>query len=240
MTADPDRFCREVEDYLCRKNDGHLIRIVGPAFELVTGWARQGIPLKIVCQGVDRCFERYYAKGPRRRPVRIEFCDADVLDAFDAWRRALGLTRDALGTSTVTEPVAEEPARSRVGLPAHVERVIAALESYRSRADRVQPLDDAVERAIAELHAARETSPSLRGAARAAFQERLDAIDRGLMALARQSIDPQALAGLAREAELELRPFRDRMSPDAYARSLEACIERLVCDHVQLPRVAFV
>jgi hypothetical protein len=36
---DPGRYCRDIETYLCRKNDGHLIRIVGPAFELVTGWA---------------------------------------------------------------------------------------------------------------------------------------------------------------------------------------------------------
>ena len=43
-------------------------------------------------RGIDRYFERYYAKGPRRRPVRVEFCEADVLDVFDEWRRALGIT----------------------------------------------------------------------------------------------------------------------------------------------------
>ena len=35
---DPGALCRAVESYLCRKNDGHLIRIVGPAFEMVCGW----------------------------------------------------------------------------------------------------------------------------------------------------------------------------------------------------------
>ena len=28
-------YCREIESYLCKKNEGHLIRIVGPAFEMV-------------------------------------------------------------------------------------------------------------------------------------------------------------------------------------------------------------
>ena len=44
---DPDdasEYCRQVEAYLCRKNDGHLIRIVGPAFEQVCGWAARGVP----------------------------------------------------------------------------------------------------------------------------------------------------------------------------------------------------
>jgi hypothetical protein len=86
-----DDYCREIEAYLCRKNDGHLIRIVGPSFDRVRGWASLGVPFKVVCHGIDRYFERYYAKGARRRPVQIDFCEADVLDAFDAWRRAVGL-----------------------------------------------------------------------------------------------------------------------------------------------------
>ena len=90
-----DDFCRQLEAYLCRKNDGHLIRIVGPAFEQVCGWAERGIPLTLAMRGVDRYFERYYSKGPKRRPVRIEFCEADVLDAFDEWRRAVGVAATA-------------------------------------------------------------------------------------------------------------------------------------------------
>ena len=57
---------RDVEAYLCRKNDGHLIRIVGPSFETVKGWAEQGIPLKIALRGIDRCCERAQARGGRR------------------------------------------------------------------------------------------------------------------------------------------------------------------------------
>src|SRR4051812_30922397 len=84
-------YCREIEAHLCRKNDGHLIRVTGPSFDLVSGWAANGIPLKVAFRGIDRYFERYYRAGPRRRPVRIDFCDADVLDVFDEWRRAVGL-----------------------------------------------------------------------------------------------------------------------------------------------------
>ena len=70
----PAEYCRQVEAYLCRKNEGHLVRIVGPAFEQVCGWAVRGIPIKVAYRGIDRCVERYHAKGPRRRPVRVEFC----------------------------------------------------------------------------------------------------------------------------------------------------------------------
>ena len=45
-------------------------------------------------QGIDRYVDR--ARTPEGRagaPIRIEFCEADVLDAFDAWRRAVGVHR---------------------------------------------------------------------------------------------------------------------------------------------------
>src|SRR5207244_11633728 len=91
LRLQPADYCRDIETYLCRKNDGHLIRVVGPSFELVARWAADGVPLKIAFQGIDRYFERYYRRGPRRRPVKIDFCEADVLDAFDEWRRAVGI-----------------------------------------------------------------------------------------------------------------------------------------------------
>ena len=66
-------------------------QIVGPSFTRVCSWAEQGIPFKIACQGIDAYFVGYYAKGVRRRPAQIDFCENDILDAFDAWRRAVGV-----------------------------------------------------------------------------------------------------------------------------------------------------
>jgi hypothetical protein len=58
-----DEYCREIEAYLCRKNDGHLIRIVGPSFERVRGWSAQGIPLKVACQGHRRLLREVLREG---------------------------------------------------------------------------------------------------------------------------------------------------------------------------------
>src|SRR5688572_4566883 len=122
-------YCRELEAYLCRKNGGHLVRIVGPAFETVRGWAEQGVPLKIAFRGIDRCVERAQARGGRRRPMRIEFCAADVLAAFDEWRRALGVS-----ASQVSEAAeVDELAGARKGsLATHIERSVTRLLAVRS------------------------------------------------------------------------------------------------------------
>jgi hypothetical protein len=232
QTAD---YCREIETYLCRKNDGHLIRVVGPSFEKVSSWAVQGIPLKVAYAGIDRYFERYYRQGRRRRPVRIDFCEADVLDAFDDWRRALGLTAEAVAPRGDTEPAA----RPSSSLPAHLERVMARLTTARATG-RIGPAFDAlIDRTAQELDASRGAGRGVRGDPRQAMLRRLTSLDDELMALAQAELDAGALERLSAEAESELASYRDRMAPEAFARARDAALRRLVREHCGLPVVTY-
>lgn len=227
--AETDRFCREVEAYLCRKNDGHLIRIVGPAFELVSSWAAHGIPLKVAYRGVDRYVERYYAKGPRRRPVRIEFCEADVLDAFDEWRRAVGI-----GSVDLPEPVR----RQRITLSQHLERVIGRLTTRRG-AGVPAAMDQALDDMVRELDAHRAQAKSARGEARAHLLQRLEDLDRTLTEAARAGADPQIFSEIENDADGELAAFRDRMSAVAYETARSTARDRLLRERLGLPTLSF-
>jgi hypothetical protein len=221
-------YCRQVEAYLCRKNDGHLIRIVGPAFEQVCGWAARGVPLTVTMRGIDRYFDRYYAKGPRRRPIRIEFCEADVFDVFDEWRRALGIT--------VSEPE-ETSDRRQESLPAHLERVIARLTALRAGEDR--SLDVALDEIVHEIDAARGSARNLRGEARQTLLARLRDLDRALLDAVHAQCDAQLRNELVAEADADLAPFRGRMTPEAYEQSQRAEVDRLLRDRRKLPVIAF-
>ena len=231
--ADLGAYCRAVENYLCRRNDGHLVRVVGPAFDCVAGWAAKGVPLRVACRGIDRCVDRFAAKQQRRRPVRIEFCDADVLDVFDEWRRAVLLpaaSPDAPGDEG-------EPGRRHASLAAHLDRVVARLTALRGSAGA--NLGDLVDPLVAELDAARAGAKGSRGEARQRLLGRLQALDTQLLAAARERLDDAALRELATDADAELAPFRDRMPPEAYGRARQACIDRLVRDRFSLPVVSF-
>ncbi len=225
---DPAEYCRQIETYLCRKNEGHLIRIVGPAFEQVTGWAAQGVPLAVAFRGIDQYCERYYAKGSRRRPVRIEFCEADILSLFDDWRRAVGVTRlDGEGTDDASTPKSDS-------LPAHLDRLIARLTTLRG--GRLSAAFDArVDTAVRELDRLRATAKQARGDARAQILERLEALDRDLMGAARAELDASRRAELRAAAEAEIAPFAARMPADARDRAIDAAFDRLVRDAAGLP-----
>ena len=229
-------YCREIESYLCQKNDGHLIRVVGPSFEVVSGWAAHGVPLKIACAGIDRYFERYYRKGPRRRPVKIVFCDADVLDVFDEWRRATGVPSSS--ASTISNQQSAIRNSSRASLPAHLERVVLRLTSARAGGSLGGEFDLLIDRVAAELDAARAKAGGLRGAARQALLDRLSALDAELVQQARAALDDATRAALMREAEAELAGFRSGMTAEAFVRAHEAAMDRLVRERARLPTVA--
>jgi hypothetical protein len=250
-------YCRHLESHLCRKNDGHLIRIVGPAFEQVCGWAARGIPLKLAMRGIDRYFERYYAKGARRRPVRIEFCEADVLDVFDEWRRSVGVSVEAggageaggvgQGSGADLPPSRKAPADHhslgeggsgpRSSLPAHLERIVARLTTLRAGSDPW--LDPMLEEIVRELDAARAKAKTVRGDERDALIERLRQLDATLIGALRQRCDDGALRQFAAEADEELKPFRVRMPADAYQQAHRACVDRLLRERANLPTISY-
>jgi hypothetical protein len=225
-------FCREIEIYLCRKNDGHLIRVVGPSFDLVSGWAERGVPLKVAYTGIDRYFERYYRKGPRRRPVKIDFCEADVLDAFDEWRKATG--------AVIQSSVGSVPsAGSRQSLPAHLERVVVRLTAARASGLLGEAFDALIDRVAAELDAARAKAGGVRGSARQAVVARLSTLDAELRQQARGGLDESVRTSMEREALEELEGFRSGMTAEAFARARDAVVDRLVRTHFGLPTISF-
>jgi len=227
-------FCREIEAYLCQKNDGHLIRVVGPSFDLVSCWAADGVPLKVAFRGIDRYFERYYKKGPRRRPVRVDFCDADVLDVFDEWRRAVGLTE---GAGIVQAEAA--PERRNGSLPLHLERVVLRLSNARAKGMVGIEVEGLIDRVSSELDVARATAGGIRGEARRALLDRLTTLDAELLNLGRAALDDGQREMCERDADEELAGFRDRMTAEVYDRARGALVDRLVRERLGLPVVSF-
>ena len=235
MSIEASSYAREIEAYLCRKNDGHLIRVVGPSFELVSGWAARGVPLKVAYLGIDRCFDRYYRKGPRRRPVKVDFCEADVLDAFDEWKRAVlpGGHMPGLGEETTSRR------RPSVSLPAHLERVLLQLTSARVRGVIGGGLDGLLDRVSRELDLAKAHEGGVRGDARHALIERLAALDRELVAEVAHALPAAEGEDIARGVDLELAPFRAGMTDHAFAQAREAAIEQRVRERFGLPLVRY-
>jgi hypothetical protein len=231
--VDIAEYCRAVESYLCQKNDGHLIRVVGPSFEVVARWATDGVPVKIAFGGIDQYFERYYRQGARRRPVRIDFCDGDVRDVFDRWRRATGLMASASNGDGEERREHKGPS-----LREHLERGLMRLTDARVGGRLGAEADRLIDEVSRELELVRQTPRGPRGEVRQEILARLSVADNELLTLARQSLDASALSDAERAADEELEGFRTRMPSDRFANVRARAVDRVIRERLALPTLA--
>jgi hypothetical protein len=225
---DIGEYCRQVEDHLARVNEGHLVRVVGVGFELVRQWALAGVPLSVVYRGIERKAERHRA-GRSTRPLRIEFCEADVGAMFEEWRRAVGVATAMAGDADV------EPEARRPSLTKQLDRIVTALVRAAGRLDTPDALRERLSGLLEEIVQLHEQARHARGPARDGIAGRLVAADRALIATARAALDPAALEALRAEAAAELIAYRGRLDAGQWSRSVEAATDRLVRGRFGLP-----
>ncbi len=235
--VDVGQYCRQVEDHLTKVNGGHLVRVVGPAFELVRQWADAGVPLSVVFRGIERKAERSADKPGR--PLRLEFCEGDVRAIFEGWRRAIGLSGAAVAPESESgEATADDAPRRPKSLSTHVNRTVDRLSRAAGRVDWPESLRAAADQLLVELAAVGEAAKTTRGAAREELTARLVALDATLVAAMREAAPAALVAELERNAEQELAPFRGRLTGDAWARSIAITTDRLLRDRFGLPTLA--
>ena len=148
---------------------------------------------------------------------RIEFCEADVLDAFDEWRRAVGVTVlsvDPDSGSTVEEPVPGPYSRSRRSLRSQIEAVLARLAVLRGSDPGGVPAD-ALAEAVGAIEPLLQQSEHARGEQRQKVVGALLTADARLIAAIEAALPPQIRADYDAEAARELEPFRPRMTEGA-------------------------
>jgi hypothetical protein len=247
---DPFDYCREIEAYLCKKNEGHLIRIVGPAFEMVRGWGDQGIPLKVALRGIERTCDRHNAKPGRRRPLRIEFCEADVLEEFDAWRRATGVATATASEATDDKGapgntgntggtgVVDAPRARKEPLAAHIERAVSKLLALRLNGNDAA-FAAVIGSTVAALDELVQNARNVRGDARVAIVARLAELDASLVTAARAHVNEKTAEALLREADAELAPFAARMPAEGRERARDLAFVRLLRDELGLPVLTY-
>lgn len=242
--ADLGEYCRRIEDHLTRTNAGHLVRIVGPGFELVRGWADAGVPLSVVYRGIDLKAERH-RDGASKRPLRIEFCAGDVQAVFDQWRRAVGLlsigtAADGTGTADVADAEGSrdetsEASPKRRSLSRHLDRAIDRLSRAAARMDVPEGLREECTRLLQALATIRESSARLRGDARTGVETALASLDTELADAARRHAAPEWMESIRTEAAADLAPFRARLPSEAWDRSMNVTVDRLLRDRLGLP-----
>ncbi len=155
----------------------------------------------------------------------------------DDWRRAVGIAAVDAGaepaeTAPVSSPAIEE--RRRPSVVRQLDRAIDRLVRAAGRLEMPEGFRLEAARILELLVAIREKARHARGDARRALLEHLASVDQDLTALARQA-EGGTVAQVEAEAQADLAPYRARLGPVAWRRSLDASVDRTLRDRFGLP-----
>jgi hypothetical protein len=200
---------------------------------LADSWRRSGVPLRLVLQGIENCFDAFERRAPGPRRINaLSYCRQEVLGLYDLY---LGLHGPEAG-----RPEAAAPEQAANRLAKHLARLLRRVKEAMTRASAAgrDPLVGALAEAAAEL---RRMGKDLKGpqpADPAAVEAALDRLDAGLQARAQEVLTDEERAVIEQEIDTALGSGAARMSGTALAATRAAARARRVRQHAGLPRLS--
>jgi hypothetical protein len=227
MAAEPEEvgwpsnyfnYFTEVEEHFQKARGTGLFLMSPLDWALVEAWKNAGVPLEAVLRGIDLALEKWRAKRQRLQMVNsVAYC-----------------TQAVMVEAQVMAGVAQ-PARARKQAAAPFSE--AELESYlksNAAAIRTQPgyadVAASVERLAAEVGTLYGDLEDL--------ERRLTALEDKLIAIARSSQTDDELLRARRELDLQLRPYRGKMTAEQLTMLEKQYLERHLLESLGLPRLS--
>jgi len=211
-------YFTEVEEHF-QKVRGTSLFLMSPLdWALVETWKNAGVPLEAVLRGIDAAFEKWRSRKTRTQMVNsVAYCTQAVLAESQAM-------------AGVAQPAG---ARKQAAAPFSLEELLGYLSAnvaeLRSRAG-FEAVAQTLEQLASESNALYHDLEEL--------ERRLTALEDKMIALARSRQSDEDLLRARRELDLELRPYRGKMTAEQLAMLEKQYLERRLLESAGLPRLS--
>ena len=199
---------------------------------LADAWRRAGVPLRLVLQGIENCFDAFERRAPGPRRINsLSYCRQEVLGLHDLYVRLHGVEAGRPGPGA---PAEAAPALSR-----HLGRLVRRLREAGTAASRdgrdglVGPLAEAAAeiRRLRKDVAAAPVEP-------AKLEARLDALDAALLEKADDGLSDEERRGIGAAVDAALAAGAGRMTGAALQATRAAARARLIRQTTRIPRLS--
>jgi hypothetical protein len=213
-------YFTEVEEHFQRARATSLFLLSPLDWALVESWKNAGIPLEAVLRGIDAAFVKWHTRKVKTQLVNsIAYCAQAVM-----------LEAQAMAQSVDSRPAsqtAESPFPSGA-VRKFLEDAAAALRrhvrpAYHEMAASLETILGGLEAHLANLEA---------------LDQRLTALEDKMAAIARTQLSDDDLFEFRRQLDLQLRPYRSKMTGDQIARLEKSYLDRMVFERAGLPRLS--
>ena len=212
-------YFTEVEEQFQRARGTGLFLLSPLDWALIEAWKNSGIPLEAVLRGIDAAFEKWRTRKNKSQMVNsLTYCAQAVMK--EAESMANNVPSGAALENNESAPFPEETVR------AHLQKAIDALEKtggYEEISAALREMQATLDQHFQDLEQ---------------FDQRLSALEDKMAALARTRLSDEILFQMRRELDLQLKPYRGKMTADQLARLEKSFLDRKVYDHFSLPRLS--
>ena len=231
-------YFTEIEDEFVKRRGSHIL--ISPLdWSLIETWRQRAIPLAVVLRGINASFDSYDRLPKRGRKVNsLLYCQQEVESLFEQY-----CTSRVGSTQTTTESSAEKAQASES--PFALETVIAYLTERCKTIEKLR--EDSVDRFnLAETfaRAAQRLRDLIEGliATGVVSPERLESdltrTEELILEGLRENISTDELNRLRRDAQKQLKNYKEGMGPEVYEQTLRNYLAQRLREHFTVPRLS--
>jgi hypothetical protein len=208
-------YFTEIEEHFRRARGTSLFLLSPLDWALIEAWKNAGIPLEAVLRGIDAAFEKW-----RARPARAR---VNSVNSVAYCAQAVAVEAQAMANGAPVQRKEAAPPFTIEEVRGFIQRNADALRKANmpAQADSLESLD------IAALYLDLEQ-----------LEQRLTAIEEKLIAQLRAGASEQALFEARRSLDLDLRPYRSKMSAGQLAMLEKHFLDRRLLESAGLPRLS--
>lgn len=212
-------YFTEVEEHFQKARGTSLFLLSPLDWALLESWKNNGVPLTAVLRGIDAAFEKWRSKKTKTQAVNsLAYCAQAIAQAADEL---------AKGGPSVSQ---NEAKQSNAPFP------LADLQSYfvKNIADLEKEAYPDIVAGLQKLAVESETwYTNLEE-----LEMRLSALEEKMLAQARARQDDESLFKARRELDLQLRPYRGKMTTGQLSMLERQFLERKLLESSNLPRLS--
>jgi hypothetical protein len=230
-------YFTEIEDEFVRRRGSHIL--VSPLdWSLIETWRQLEIPLSIVLRGINSAFDSYDRLPKRGRKVNsLIYCQQEVEAQFEQYRESQVGSSERIGSAEDGESTPDSQFADAKVI-AFLEERLGLLKERQTRYATQAELAEAIGRAVSRLEdllrdlksTAQTADQKVEGALLRLEQLILDGIDQTL------TRDEKKIA--LKEAQGQLKSYRDAMGPDIYEQTLRNYLAKKNRERFDMPRLS--
>jgi hypothetical protein len=215
LTENYFNYFTEIEDHFRNARGTGLFLLSPLDWALIEAWKNGGVPLEAVLRGIDAAFEKWHKKPARAR--------IHMVNSIAYCTQAISQEAQAMANNAPVAKKDAPPPFSLDDVQAFLARNAAALRKagHSDLASSLETLD--AEALFGDLEQ---------------LEQRLTAIEEKLIARLRSSATEDELFEARRSLDLQLKPYRGKMTADQLSMLEKQFLERRLLDSEGLPRLS--